>query len=121
MFTKIGEYLKPILGRRDHVPLDPVRSIDPNDHHVRGKEAVKKRHKKQKADDAEDTMLLSLGALEAMLEAEMLEDIDLYAEVQHLMAEFRKKKVTHISVLQHEKLIHALRRAAAKYGIEKSA
>ncbi len=112
MFTKIGEYLKPILGRRDHIPLKRTDAIDPDEHHVRKIGEQKKKAKKASIDETSDVTDLSLEALMVIFEPEMLEDIDFYHRVKPLISKLRENKITHIPVFENERLIDALERAA---------
>ncbi len=117
MFTKIGEFLKPIFGKRDHIPLQAITPIDADDHGKINKGKNKKRRKKREY-LSEDTTDLSLNAIEAMLKEVMIDNIDLYADVKYIVKELKKRKIEHIKVRSDETPLIALIRVAKNLSIE---
>ena len=117
MFTKIGEYLKPLLGRRDHIPLSKVSSIN-HDNHSKVKKPKEKKDKKKRQLRNDDTTDLSLDAIEAMLKEVIIDNIDLYTDVKYIISELRKKKVEYIKIRPDESPLTALMRVANNLSIE---
>lgn len=120
MFTKIGEYLKPVMGRRDHMPTTPVNPVKP-DKDERGGKKQDTKHKNTSGEGefAEDSMIFSLDAVTGILQEQISEDIDLYQEVRLLVKELKKRRVTEIAVAADEDPLEVLARVAREAGILK--
>lgn len=118
MFTKIGKFLKPILGRSDHVPADAVQPFDPERKNKRKKDDddVLSKHKTT-PDRGEDVTVLSLDAVKAVLESEISDDLDVYTAVLKIVVEMQKKNIREISVQSGQTPLEALFQTAANYGI----
>lgn len=117
MFTKIGKFLKPILGVRDHVPADAVRPIDPEERRKRKRRKPNKRKAEEHDDFCTDTMSLSLDAVKVMLEQEMTDDLDVYQRVLIIVQKLQKKNVTHIEVKTNQPPLEALLDTAEAHGV----
>lgn len=121
MFTMLSQFLKPILGKRDHIPSSAVRPVDPEDG-TRGRPRRKNKGdgKADAQPEAEDSMSFSLDAVKGVLQQQLAEDLDMYEQVNVVINALKARQVREITVAAHEQPLEALERLARHYGVVSS-
>lgn len=121
MFTMLSQFLKPILGKRDHMPASAVSPVNPED--STGGRPRKKDKQTGKSDapiETEDSMSFSLDAVKGVLQQQLAEDLDMYEQVNAVIAALKAKQVREITVAAQEQPLEALEKLAHHYGIASS-
>lgn len=114
----LSQFLKPILGKRDHMPTSAVSPVDPEDG-TRGRPRKENRGRSE-ADtppETEDSMNFSLDAVKGILQQQLAEDLDMYERVNVVIGALKAKQVREITVAAHEQPLEALERLARHYGV----
>jgi len=118
MFTMLNQFLKPLLGKRDHIPTLAVSPVDPEDGtRSRPRKDNKTPDKNEKLPETEDSMNFSLDAVKGILQQQLAEDLDMYERVNVVIAALKAKQVREITVGAHEQPLEALEKLARHYGV----
>ena len=111
MFTMLSQFLKPILGKRDHMPTSAVSPVDPED----GTRGRPRKDNREKGDT--DTSPETEDSIKGILQQQLSEDLDMYERVNVVIAALKAKQVREITVAAHEQPLEALERLARHYGV----
>ncbi|MBL1146449.1 MAG: hypothetical protein HND56_05625 [Pseudomonadota bacterium] len=118
MFTMLSQFLKPILGKRDHIPTTAISPVDPEDGtRGRPRKENKRSGKKETQADTEDSMSFSLDAVKGILQQQLAEDLDMYEKVNVVITALKAKQVREITVGADEQPLEALEKLARHYGV----
>jgi len=118
MFTMLSQFLKPILGKRDHIPASAVSPVDPEDStRGRPRRGKGKEDREDTQPETEDSMSFSLDAVKGILQQQLAEDLDMYERVTVVITALKAKQVREITVAADEQPLEALEKLARHYGV----